>query len=30
MIHSVYGIYGVGGFAREILPILRDEIKNKE
>ena len=30
MIHSVYGIYGVGGFAREILPILRDEIKNEE
>jgi len=30
MIHSVYGIYGVGGFAREILPLLRDEIKDKK
>lgn len=29
MIHSVYGIYGVGGFAREILPLLKDEVKNK-
>ena len=29
MIHSVYGIYGVGGFAREILPLVRDEMKNK-
>ena len=29
MVHSVYGIYGVGGFAREILPLVRDELKNK-
>ena len=29
MVHSVYGIYGVGGFAREILPMIRDELKNK-
>ncbi|TLT01323.1 NeuD/PglB/VioB family sugar acetyltransferase [Aliarcobacter cibarius] len=30
MVHSIYGIYGVGGFAREILPLLRDEVKNKD
>jgi len=30
MIHSIYGIYGIGGFAREILPLIREEIKNKE
>ena len=29
MVHSIYGIYGVGGFAREILPMIRDELKNK-
>jgi len=30
MIYSVCGIYGIGGFAREILPLLRDEVKNKQ
>lgn len=30
MIHSVYGIYGVGGFSREILPLIRENLKDTQ
>ena len=30
MIQTIYGIYGIGGFAREILPLVREEVKNNE
>jgi sugar O-acyltransferase (sialic acid O-acetyltransferase NeuD family) len=27
---SIYGIYGIGGFAREILPIIKEQTKNNK